>query len=99
MTKRKEAKKIVDEGGRLDTPHGTVSEPAVEEGEVVDPPKSEPKITLGEKIVDVLAGVCGVVLAIVGIIVSATFQLLWIALKIGFIVFVVWVILKLLGIA
>lgn len=77
----------------------TTNEPTAEEGEVIGPPKSGSKVTLVKKTLDALAGVYGVTLVAVGFTVVVIFRLLWIALKIGFVVFVVWVILKLLGIA
>lgn len=80
-------------------PHYSHAEPTIEEGEVIGSPKPKSKVTLTKKILDTLAGVCGVILVIVGSATVVIFRLLWLALKIGFIVFVVWVILKLLGIA
>lgn len=84
-------------GITITQPHHSHAEPTAEEGEVIDPPKPKPKVTLTKKMLDVLAGVYGVILVTVGFAVVVIFRLLWIALKIGFVVFVVWVILKLLG--
>ena len=78
-------------------PHYSHAEPTIEEGEVIGSPKPKPKATLTKKVLDALAGVCGVILVAVGAVSAIIINLLWIALKIGFVVFVVWVILKVLG--